>query len=169
MHLQFPIPANHAWPLSCEPSACHSPCPPLTPITAEDFEQLDTSSSHWVPCQCPPKSVGVWLLCLMRTRWGSFVTVRATCKGRQGTAGSRSPPLLDLISAPHQCVKGFVRNYKPIMTGNWDYSRTASNSTWMALLNWTAPRIIQESTATSCCKVWGPYQDNIPLKSASHA
>lgn len=106
MSLQSPIPANHVWPLSCEPSACHSPCSPLTPITAEDFEQLDISSSHWVPCQCPPKSVRVWLLCLMTTRCGSFVTVKATCKDREGTVGSRSPTLHYLISVPHQGGKG---------------------------------------------------------------
>lgn len=143
MCLQFPTPANHVWPLSYKPSACCSPCSPLTPITA-DFEQLHTSSSHWVPCQCPPKSVGVWLLCLMRSRWGSFVTVKATCTGRQGTAGSRSPTLHRLIPVPISEWKGLVRSYKPIMTGSWDYKTTGSNS-WMALLNWTAPRIIQKT------------------------
>lgn len=91
--------------------------PTLTPTTAEAFEQLDSSSRHWAPCQFPPKSEGVWLLHLMRTRWDTSVTVKAPGKGRQSAAGSRSPTLHYLIFIPYQCVKGFVRSYKPTVTG----------------------------------------------------
>lgn len=118
--LQFPIPANHVWhyPIYLWPySLAFSLF--STPITAEDFAQLDTSSSHWVPCQHPLKSTGIWLPCLMRARWGSFMTVEATCKGSQGTAGSRSPTLhYQIPLSPISMWKGFVRSHKHIMTGN---------------------------------------------------
>lgn len=56
MGLQFLIAANHVWHYPVyELRAWHSLCSLLTPITAEDFAQLDTSSSHWVPCQHPLK------------------------------------------------------------------------------------------------------------------
>lgn len=84
-------------------------CFPLTPITAEDFAQLDTSSSHWVLHGCPVKSRGIWPLCLMRARWGPFATVEATCKGSQATTGSRSPTFISKYPFPYQYVNGLCQ------------------------------------------------------------
>lgn len=151
--LQFPIPAKHVWHYTpSELTAWHSLCSPLTPITAEDFAQLDTSSSHWVPCQHPLKSRGIWLLCLMRARRGSSATVEATCKGSQGTAGSRSPTLHDQISLS-VCERGY-RSYKHITTGNWGLQQDRQQFHFNGTLELdVTPRFIQESPATSCFKV----------------
>lgn len=122
MGLQFPIPANHVWPLSYEPSAGHSPCSPLTPITADDSEQLKSLGSMSVPTKISGSLAAVLNDRQMRLFCGSqsHLQRKARYYWQQ-----ESHFALPNICSPSVCE----RSYKPSMTGNWDYNRTGSRST----------------------------------------